>query len=287
MNYSCKLQEISGFSGMKRIYAKRVDLLQRGGGNKVPRFDAFFKKHGHLKKVVTLSNPGAHTFFILKNYLTTDPDKPGAESFIFLERSMAANPYSQALSNEYLKDHRIKVYRKSFFKQFFIFLYYKFFKLGAKTVGIGGHIRLRENPYEALFLEAINQLKDLTDNIKEVVHILPIASGNMAEAFLKTIEKHKITRHSLYGLMTGDRATFLFLRMKYFFNHNIRLFRPGIYDYDRYIKKAKFFYKYSNIWLDPVHTIHFTDILNDHFLQNKIVVLWITCPFVRQLYKYK
>ena len=74
MKYTCPLEFIQSDGFSRSFYVKRMDLLSNGGGNKVPRFDEFFRTHGHVKKLVAFSNPGSHTFEILQSYMTGSVD---------------------------------------------------------------------------------------------------------------------------------------------------------------------------------------------------------------------
>lgn len=294
----CPLQQIpNGWGKYPNVFAKRLDLIEPGGGNKVFRFQQFLKEHKNINTLVALSNPGAHTFHVLKALIPNlpkqvrdrhSPSGEGNMKLLFLEQTMATNSYTKARQDLYLNKENIKVINAPFWQQLLRFLYYKYLG-GSKytTIGIGGHIDLKNsNPYEEVFREI--QAHPPTPSQREgekrqVIHLFPIASGNMADCFLALTPK--LTNHRLAGVTTGGKRTFSYLNFKYRSNKNISLFRPLDYSYDAYKKKAQAFYDKSGFWLDPTHTIHLLDVLDQELLpKDAAIVMWITCPLVEKLY---
>ncbi len=290
----CPLQQIpNGYGKYQNVFAKRLDLIKPGGGNKVFRFQQFFKEHKNIKTLVALSNPGAHTFHILQALIPSpSPVGEGDIKFLFLEQEMPTNPYTEARRNLYLNKEGIKVIQAPFWKLLLQFLYYKYFG-GSQytTIGIGGHIDLKNsNPYESVFKECIEQTPLLTspqrrEEERQVIHLFPIASGNMADCFLALIPKED-QKHYLAGVTTGGKRTFSYLNFKYGSNKNLSLYKPLEYSYKTYTEKAKLFYEKTNFYLDPTHTIHLLDVLDQELLpKDASIVLWITCPLVEKLYE--
>jgi hypothetical protein len=273
----CPLQKIEGeWSGYSKLFAKRLDLV---GGNKGFRFQQFFKEHPRIETLVALSNPGAHTFHVLQ----TDSKM----QFLFLEQQMTANPYTEARRSLYLNQENIKVIQAPFWQQLLRFLYYKYFGgIKYSAICIGGHIDLKDaNPYEDVFKECCEQISLFYSqpkgvDAKEVIHLFPIASGNMADCFLAIHTDNKFV-----AVTTGGKRTFSYLNFKYRSTKNISLHKPLDYSYEVYKEKAKVFYDKSNFWLDPTHTIHLLDLLDQELLpKDAIIVMWITCPLVEKLY---
>lgn len=272
MKMICPLQPIeNGWHGYSTVFAKRLDLV---GGNKGFRFMQFFKEHKNIKTLVALSNPGAHTFHVLKD---------GKLNYLFLEQEMETNPYTEARREIYLTQKNIQVIQSPFWQQMIRFFYYKYFgKKEYTTIGIGGHIDLKDtNPYEKVFRECCEQLTSVSTIGKKVIHLFPIASGNMADCFLQLLSDHQLA-----AVTTGGKRTFPYLQFKYRSRKNICLYKPLDYSYEEYKEKAKSFYNKSNFWLDPTHTIHLLDVLDQQLLPKEaIIVMWITCPLVEKLYE--
>jgi hypothetical protein len=219
------------------IYVKRMDLLPRGGGNKVPRFDSWFKNQGHVNRVMCLSNPGSHTFHVLSHYLNTDTDLPGADELIALEQSLDMPLYSLDLKKKYDKLSNVQSSTRPFLIQLLIFLLHKWTGWNnTKTIGIGGHINIKENPYEKIFAETLAELPE-----GKTAHIFPVASGNMADCFLDIIEKRELN-HQLFCVTTGAAITKYTLSVKYNRNANINLLPKKRIDSEMYKKSRLIFF---------------------------------------------
>lgn len=294
------LQRVLALEKGYPIFLKREDLLFPGGGNKVRRFQAFFEKMGQVDRVATLSDPGAHTFYILRHFLVdgdSNEEIGGAKELIFLERKTPLTPYAEMIRQKYLQHPNIKVSQASSFIQMLRFMLYKYASFGrVQTIGIGGHVKVTPNPFERALEECVEQLKQ--EHIKgNVVHLFPISSGNMADGFLHYVHKQGLTHHFFVGVTTGDRFSIPLLQWKYAKEKRMKLVRPKRYSYAEYVNKATEFYQKTSVWLDPIHTIHLTDVLEDQpFLKNRTfpkvatfpkdeptLVLWITSPFVKNL----
>jgi hypothetical protein len=287
------LQRVHALEKEFPVFLKREDLLVPGGGNKVRRFQAFFEETGQVDKVATLSDPGAHTFHILKHFLLdgdSDEGIGGAKQLIFLERKTPLTPYRETIRESYRQLPNIKVSQASSFIQLLRFMLYKYASFGrVQTIGIGGHVKATPNPFERAMEECIEQLKQ--EHIEgNVVHLFPISSGNMADGFLSYVHKKGVAQHSFVGVTTGDRFSIPLLMRKYAKEKKINLIKPNRYSYQEYVSKATEFHQKTSVWLDPIHTIHLTDVLEDHsfpndstFPKDVTLVLWITCPYVKNL----
>ncbi len=273
------LQKIKGgWNGYANLFVNRLDLV---GGNKTFRLRQFFKDHENVETLVAFSYPGAQTFHALNAYnLSLEKDRQ--MNLLFLEQETPLNPFTEAKRNLYLKEEKIKVISGPFWKQMLRFSFYKFF--GGKkytTLGIGGHIDLNGgNPYAEVYNDCCSKLAG-----QQVIHIFSVASGNMADCFLKIIDQTNNKDH-LAGVTTGGNKTFPYLSYKYGLKQNVSLHRPLDYSYETYKEKAKAFYQKSGFWLDPTHTIHLLDVLDQNMLpKDATIVIWITCPLVEKLYE--
>jgi hypothetical protein len=261
----------------RSFFVKREDYLTPGGGNKVRRFHAFFQRYPNLKRMVTLSDRGSHTFLI-SHYFQTNK-----HHFLFLERKRPKNEYSDRNKQCYKSNENTTVISKSFWKLLLLYGYYRFlcFDPRVKTIGIGGKVSEKLNPSANALEECMQQLEEMNEK-GTIIHLFPIASGQMADGFLRV--RHARTRHHLFGVMTGDKATLLSLRYKFRKNkEQLTLIRkknltPEILD-----EKAISFYQATGIWVDPIHTVHLLPALEKITLTDKSskVVLWITCPLQR------
>jgi hypothetical protein len=295
MNPLSPLQRVPSLEKEQPVFLKREDLISPGGGNKVRRFQAFFEKHKDAKKVATLSDPGAHTFQILKHFLkenikedirdeTEDQGQLGAEQLIFLERDTPLTPYAEIIREHYRYHPDIRVSQASSFIQLLKYTFYKYASFGrVKTVGIGGNVKISPNPFEQAMEECLEQLQRAGVE-GDVVHLFPISSGNMADGFLHYVHRKGVGHHSFIGITTGDRLSIPWLKLKYVKEKKIKLIKPASYSYKGYCQKALAFHQKTSVWLDPIHTIHLTDALEKHsFPQDSTIVLWITCPFIKKL----
>ncbi len=274
------LQKIEGgWNGYDNLFVNRLDLV---GGNKVFRLRQFFKGRENIETLVAFSYPGAQTFHALNAY-NSSLEKDRQMKLLFLEQETQTNPFTEAKRNVYLKQENIKVINAPFWQQMLRFFFYKYF--GGKkytTLGIGGHIDLNGgNPYAEVYNDCCSKL----DDGQEVIHVFSIASGNMADSFFKIIDQTN-NKHQLAGVTTGGNKTFPYLSYKYGNKQNVTLYRPLDYSYEIYKEKTKAFYQKSGFWLDPTHTIHLLDVLDQNLLPKEAtIVMWVTCPLVEQLYE--
>jgi len=265
-----------------RVFLKREDLLQPGGGNKVARFDAFFARHGRVRTVVALSNPGAHSLYVLSHYLTGPERESGADRLVFLERRMPLDPYFAALRQSYLHNPRIEVSRRPLWIQLFLFTLYRWFGrlVGARTIGIGGHLQQRPNPYLPAMEKCVQQLQQQAVT-GPVVHLFAVASGDMADGLLQYVEAHPELDHRLVGVMTGPVATRPRLRFRYRRRSRLKLVQARPMNRRGYERTAETFYARTAVWIDPLHTAQIVrPALLSETGKGATLVLWMTQPFI-------
>lgn len=278
MKITCPLQLLHDPTFDTKVYLKRLDLLPWGGGNKVPRFDAFFREKGPLQRVAVMSDPGSHSFHILSHYLEREGEA-GAASLLFLERRRPMTPYQAELRRRYLNRPEIRVIPGNQWIHLLRTLYYHTLKdPPVHVMGMGGHVRTKENPYESLFSECVDQLAG-DERSTEITHLFPIASGNMADGFLEVIRRKQWTNHRLWGVMTGDPLTRPWLRLRFRKEKTLTLIRSESLNEASYWHRARKFYDDTGIWPDPTHTIHLLNTLDKKMVQNSgVIIVWITQP---------
>jgi hypothetical protein len=272
------LQRVRTFPQQAQIFLKREDLIEPGGGNKVRRFQAFFEQHGLLDRVVAMSDPGSHTFQILLHFLRQHDGK-GAKQLHFLERAASTSTYSDQVRKLYVDHPQVTFSHAPAFIQLIKFLAYKWFS-GVQTIGIGGRVQLSPNPFEMAFDECIRQLQEY--NIEgPVIHLFPIASGNMLDGFLQRNARSAQMDHSFIGVTTGYRFSIPWLKFKYRRYREVTFVRPIHHTMKQYRKRAARFHQHTGVWLDPIHTLHLCDVLETHpFQEQSTIVVWITCPYI-------
>ncbi|MBB6734061.1 hypothetical protein [Cohnella zeiphila] len=259
---------------------KREDLIRPGGGNKVRRFQAFFDRYGSVDRLVAMSDPGSHTFRILLQFLQENEGK-GAKELHFLERAAVTTPYADQGRKLYLNHPRVTVRQAPALIQLAKYLAYRWLPFrGVRTIGIGGWVSLSPNPFETAFSECIQQLQEY--NVEgPIVHLFPIASGNMLDGFLHRKARSAPMDHSFIGVTTGHRLSAPLLRMKYGRYREVAFIRPFRLSMEQYRNRAVRFHRHTGVWLDPIHTIHLYDVLESRRLpKDAAIVVWITCPYL-------
>ncbi len=276
------LQEITNHPwGDFRLLLKREDLLIPAGGNKVRRFDAFFEKRGHLKAVMTLSNPGSHSFHVLTRYLKPGTEEAGCDHLYFLERNIRMSPYHKSRRQDYLFHTGVTVIPGDIIS--LLSRQSDLRRQGVAQIGIGGQVSIHPNPYLAVMEQCVGQLREAGIDTA-VEHILPVASGNMADGFLKYIQDNRLKGQTLLAIMTGALPSRWMLRIKYFREEYLKLKLPVKIDYAAYKVLAHQFHEVTGVWLDPGHTIQFMPFLKKNSsLKGKTLVLWMTHPFLEKL----
>lgn len=269
------------------LFFKREDLLKPGGGNKVRRFKAFFKQYGYVNRVTTLSDPGSHTFQILKHF-AAPKGTPGAGHLVFLETNRTLTPYTQKGQESYVHHPQITVKKANMWQQYATYLLSKSTSSKGQTIGIGGHVKLPINPFTQAIDECLQQLVLAGIDTQNVDHLFPISSGNMMEGFLHHPQSDS---QNYYALMTGDKWSIPYLKYAYLRKNNVHLL--PVYQNDTYNQlqtKILTFHERSNINLDPIHTVHMLDVFipkKNHPINkdtSKPLVCWITCPLQTNSY---
>lgn len=257
-----------------KIKLVRLDLLDIAGGNKIPRFRELLRDKPNPQRVVVISNRGSHTFYTLSNLFNNT-------KLIFLELPGRKDPYSMNLYRLYRTKSNVNLIKGNFLFLLIIELFYKLlFGRGTLFIGIGGHIKNPDKVYENNFLQALESCKKNS----KVCHIFPIASGNMLDSFIYTVNKHNIKNQYFIGVTTGSPLSIPLLKCKYRKYNNIELKRPNRYDYMDYVNKADEFNKKYSVILDPIHSIHILDALDSKTIREySQIILWITNPYIEKI----
>lgn len=257
-----------------RAFLKREDLYGPAGGNKVRRFDAFFGDRPRMTRVMGLSDPGAHTFHVLKEYLADESQNTGTDRLLFLERSVEITPYAARLREGYANNPRIHVSRAPLSTQVAKYMVNRYL-LHVPSVGIGGSMHLSPNPFADAMRETVHQLRARGAGAN-AAHLFALASGTMADGFL---EETAFTQTKLIAALTGSPSTRPFVRSRYRNLPGLTLQDPPRTSWGEYKQLASRFHDQTGVWLDPTHTIHLLELLRNPVVQNsRNIVLWITCP---------
>lgn len=271
-------------SGAPQIFLKREDLLPFGGGNKVRRFAAWFERHPGLRKVGVLSDRGSHTFWVLSQMLSFERALDRHLSFVFWERRRALNPYVKRLQQGYLPHPRIEVVTGPFFWLALKYLKMKYFSgKRTATLGIGGQAPGVEEAYAEAMRECVEQLNAAGVSGKRVWHLFPVASGNMADGFLRFFRQAKLENHRICGILTGPRPSRAWMRLKYFFEPRVLLKRRRRVTWPRYERAAQDCFNRTGVWLDPRHTAsawRSLATLPQEIASDDVLVFWVTCPLI-------
>lgn len=258
------------------VYLKREDLLLPGGGNKVRRFRQFFKEHPAYRSVVCLSDPGSHSFHVLRSFLN-DPDFH-LQNVIFLERKREVAPYFLLRRKAYLNDRRIRIHSHGFFLSWLLLLYFGMTGK-ALSVGIGGSLRLESNPHGEAFLECREQLEKFGHD-GPIIHLFASASGMMLRGFLD--KQAHWPSAKLMTCFTGDPAAwpwFQFRFRKEIHSGKFRVFRPSDLPKTPISSEEARAVSVPGFFIDPAHTIHLAGALNSGWVPTfEPVVFWMTSP---------
>jgi len=261
----------------RELYLKREDLYGYPGGNKMRRFIYWLKRNKATSSVVAISDPGAHTFYVLQKLLDHNPVSGSCyKRAFFLQTTRRLSAYSRVVHAQYVKDPRVHVLTAPFIllllMQWFLQLFPR-----CKAVGIGGSFSFKHNP----FADAFNDIYHKQSPLKGcplVHHVFAMASGTMLDGFIQSLKKNS-RPVQLHGITTGSPLARAFLRKKYRGISCLLLHPPQKCPEDRYLYLAEQFYRQTGVVLDPVHTIQ----LYEYLLQETIdpsepVVVWLTAP---------
>jgi hypothetical protein len=277
------------------LFLKREDLLPFGGGNKVRRFLFWLKElsesesspgtHLRNKTVAVLSDRGAHTFRVLTRML--EGEVSPIASLVFWERATPGTPYSNRIRRTYMNHPNISVRSGASLEMFLRFLWTKCLGAsGTEVMGVGGSVSTKGQPYRKVFEECLRQLAELGKAETRVWHLFPVASGNMADFFLRAIREKTLTNHRVIGVLTGPVLLLrLFVRFKYLWERNIVLVRRPRLSWSEYEAAATRFFKRTGVWVDPNHMLYAASLLDDlpPFVRREdVVIFWVTCPFVQE-----
>lgn len=260
------------------LFFKREDLLPFGGGNKVRRFLHFFERRPDRIHAAALSDRGAHTFGVLAA-MRADPVLP-LSRLTFYEHRVPANPYRERLARTYADCADIEVHRGA---GALLWLRWRAAGLvrssGRCRLGIGGRAPDADGAYTPVVDECVAQLADAGTPEGPVIHVFPMASGDMAGAFLRRFDERGLADHRVVGVMTGPRFSRAWLRLRYAGCARLTLRRARVLTWARYLEAAEACHAATGAWLDPVHAIHAWEALHraPGALADATVVLWVTC----------
>jgi hypothetical protein len=275
------------------LFLKREDLLPYGGGNKVRRFLLWLKELSERegictngvgsKTIAVLSDQGAHTFHVLTRMLEAEVSP--VASLLFWERTKPKTAYSDNIRRAYLDRPNICVQSGASVEMLLRFLRTKWVvPRDTVVMGIGGSVRTKGQPYRGAFKECLRQLAEFGRAGARVWHLFPVASGNMADSFLRTIRDEKLTDHRVIGVLTGPGLlSRLMVRLKYLLKQNIVLVRRPKLSWPEYLAVATRFFKRTGVWVDPSHCSYAASLLEDlprFICGDDVIVFWITCPFI-------
>jgi len=260
------------------LFFKREDLLPFGGGNKVRRFLHFFERRPDCIRAAALSDLGAHTFAVLAS-MRADPALP-LSALTFYERRVPANPYRERLARTYADCADIEVRRGAG-----VLLWLRWCAAGlvrssrCRRLGVGGRAPDAHGAYAPVVDECVAQLADAGTPEGPVIHVFPMASGDMAGAFLRRFDERGLADHRVVGVMTGPGFSRAWLRLRYAARARLTLRRAGALTWARYLEAAQACHAATGVWLDPVHAIHAWEVLRHapEAFAEATVVLWVTC----------
>lgn len=273
------LPEIKEISFKGRIYTLVcMNTLSPGGGNKIHRFLKEIHRKKQVDTIVALSDTGSHTFHTLVTLKENLPELKNTQ-LLFLEIRGRHDPYSRSLEKKYKNNTSVKVISGSLLTLLPLFFLKKIIhKPSTLILGIGGHIQDARNVYENQLIHCLNQLP----REAEVYHVLPVSSGNLLDSFLYTEKHWKLKNQNFIGVTTGPPLSRRLLKLKYRGRDNVTLKAPLKMSYNDFLIKAREFHLHSEIWLDPVHTIHLTEAV-ENLPPKAHIVLWITTPEIQSL----
>lgn len=271
------------------VFLKREDLLPFGGGNKVRRLLCWLDEQVRAGRppgrVAALSDQGSHTFGVLSR-MAAEGRTP-IRSLLFWERATPPTPYSRRIREGYLHRPDVVVQPGSLPGLLLRCASSRLFKRSEVAVlGIGGSVRTVAQPYRGVFAECREQLGGQGKGRARTWHVLPVASGNMADDFLRSIREGGRHNHRLVGVLTGPLPSRLLMRLHYGRERKMTLLRMPLLAWQQYLEAAAEFFGRTGVWLDPNHAIHAARALARLKCSagpDDAIVLWVTCPFIPDL----
>lgn len=256
------------------VYAMREDLQQPGGGNKVRRFRVFLDNRKDARRIIAISDPGSHTFYVLSKLRSSYPH---VTEWIFLERKSPMTAYQQENRRQYLNKSNISVITASFLAQFMRKEMYRMRNTpGTYILGIGGTTKDENNMAEKAFHECESQLSGA--GYHTVNHVLPAASGQMLQGLYQGA-KRSPSRHTFTAVFTGAGILRYRLQWKWRKIQDISILHPAS-SRAEIQKTMDDFYVETAIQLDPIHTGRAVHSWLQIRYRNIPTVLWITNPYL-------
>lgn len=266
------------------IFLKYESHLPFGGGNKVRRFLNWLEENKDAKEINIASDIGSHSFYVLSRILHDAQYKDLKATF--WERNNESHlPYRAKLRNQYLQMKNVQV-RTYSIKFFALWLFNVLMNNKQQIFSLGGNIKVKTNSYKKTMSECIFQLKEYEIFKNTVWHLFPIASGRMADDFLTYLKKKNIHNHRIIGLLTGSNIVKPYLKTKYCLNKKITLVETKPITWNQYLECANHFHDKYQIFLDPIHTCHLYQFLQNipSWISKKdVIVVWLTEPLISSL----
>ena len=275
---------------------KREDLLPYGGGNKVRRFLTWLRElqevhtqdhdsYDRRLSVAAFSNVGSHTFAVLAKML--EANVYGLNRLLLWERAQPRTPYTEKIRSQYENQSGVSVVCGPSLILTIRWLLARWSPWSTcKTMGIGGAVTTRTSAYHDAIIECDHQLCDMGLQGKRRWHLFPVASGNMADAFLRVFQEKQWTHHRVLGVQTGPWIARYRNRWRYSRSEQIVLQPAGQISWSQYVSESAHFFQQTEIGLDPVHMIHVARLLKNLpkcVDANDVVIVWVTCPCIRRL----
>jgi len=261
-----------------RLFIKCENTLPFGGGNKIRRLLCWLDENKQAEEIHLASDYGAHSFLVLSNILCHENYRHLVATF-WERKNSTFITYREHIRKKYLNNKSIvlKNFNHTFYGKYILTSLRNNKKI---LFSLGGKVPIRNNSYAKAISECISQLRQKGITNSRVWHLLPLASGMMADELFQYLHASAHTNHTIIGLLTGEHALRPILKMKYYYS-KIHAINTHIMPHKQYDSLADSFYKLSNIILDPLHTIYLWEYLEKKsplMKKNDIVVMWLTHP---------
>lgn len=251
--------------------------LPFGGGNKVQRFIQWLDEHPQTKEVHLASDEGSHSFLIMNNILN-NARYQHIKGIFWEKKNSTFIKYRENNRRVYSKNKNITI--KKFTLQFFINWLRS---ANHQLYSLGGRVVTKQNPYEKTMEDCITQLHPFIILNQPIWHLIPLASGTMADAFISYFSQHQLHQHKVIGLLTGNKSFKNILKLKYMFSNKIHLLETQMPLWNHYVTLAKQVESTHQLLLDPIHTCHLWKFLQTmpNWISNQdLIVVWLTQPLI-------
>jgi hypothetical protein len=258
-----------------RLFIKCENELPFGGGNKVRRLLCWLDENINAREIHLASDYGSHSFLVLSNILRHKNYNHLSATFWERENNTFIS-YREKIRKNYLNNKLVDI--KNFDYNFYMNYILK--KNKAVLFSLAGKVFTKTSSYAQAMSECISQLKQKGIINSPVWHLLPLASGMMADEFSRYLHAEAKTNHNIIGLLTGDPLLRLPLKMKYYYSR-IHVVNTRPISQDQYDILMNAFFQLSNMILDPLHTIYLWKYLEKipaMIKNDAVIVMWLTHP---------